>query len=336
MSSDAKNRAGGFTIIELLVSMAILALISVYLTGMLTQQNRAYTVVDQVTEAQSNQRAIAQILEREVRATGGLVWEGASICGVDNVGAPDILYVTDMDSLQMNSSLNYELGATVESGFDGSGTDLIRLASMNLDGAAYYDLDDDGVGDADFKDGAGVIVMDSSNPDRGVVCGQIMDVDFAARTIQVDFTDAVVNLRPVPPVRPEPTLVAVPAHRYTVDPLTLEMTRDDMILADDVEDFQVAYRFDGTDEDMLIDPALDRGSVGNPVYEANELSQAGLREVQIGFVTRSRRTDPRLTGATFQNLHNRAAVPGTDGFRRRPYTSTIRVRNVGHRWYEEG
>ena len=91
----------------------ILALISIYLTGMLTQQNRAYTVVDQVTEAQSNTRAISQILEREVRMSGSLVPEGGAACGVDNTGAPDILYVTDNEPLQIMDTMNYELGAQI-------------------------------------------------------------------------------------------------------------------------------------------------------------------------------------------------------------------------------
>ena len=57
------KRARGFTLIELMIAMAILLLVVVYLTEMLTRQSRAYTVVDQVTEAQQNLRAIADLLE---------------------------------------------------------------------------------------------------------------------------------------------------------------------------------------------------------------------------------------------------------------------------------
>ena len=53
----------GFTIIELMIAMAVLMVVVVYLTEMLTRQSRAYTVVDQVTEAQQNLRAIADTLD---------------------------------------------------------------------------------------------------------------------------------------------------------------------------------------------------------------------------------------------------------------------------------
>src|SRR5262245_19733720 len=109
--TEGRTRESGFTLIELMVSMAILALISVYLRAMLTQPNRAYTVADPVTEAQSNTRAISQILEREVRMSGALVPEGGAACGVDNTDATDILYVTDSEPLQIMSTMNYELGA---------------------------------------------------------------------------------------------------------------------------------------------------------------------------------------------------------------------------------
>ena len=66
-----------------MIAMAVLLVVVVYLTEMLTRQSRAYAVVDQVTETQQNLRAIADLLERELRVTGFLVPEGAAVCGVD-------------------------------------------------------------------------------------------------------------------------------------------------------------------------------------------------------------------------------------------------------------
>ena len=73
------RRRGGFTIIELMIAMAVLLVVVAYLTEMLTRQGRAYTVVDQVTEAQQNLRAIGELLERELRVTGLMVPEGAAV-----------------------------------------------------------------------------------------------------------------------------------------------------------------------------------------------------------------------------------------------------------------
>ena len=338
--SDVKSHDGGFTIIELMVSMAILALISIYLTGMLTQQNRAYTVVDQVTEAQSNTRAISQILEREVRASGGLAPEGAAVCGVDNTDEPDVLYVTDMDPLQITPEMNYALGGEIESGFTGGGTDTIRLIAPGgvvLDGRAFYDLDGDGTGDADFRPGAGVIVVDPKNAMRGTVCGVIVDagVNVAGRTIEVDFSGSTGTLAAKPPGRPTSPLVAIPAHRYMVD-ADNRLMRDEMVLADDVEDFQVAYFFDRDDDGDPTEVGEVFGSATGAVYVANALNMDNeeLRQVRFNFVTRARRPDPSFTGATFQATENRAAVAGTDGFRRRLYRAEVRLRNIGRRWRE--
>lgn len=339
--TERRTRESGFTLIELMVSMAILALISIYLTGMLTQQNRAYTVVDQVTEAQSNTRAISQILEREVRMSGSLVPEGGAACGVDNTGAPDILYVSDSEPLEIMDTMNYELGATIDSGFDGTGTDTIRLntalGGVVLDGDPFFDTDADGVADSDFRAGAAVIVIDPKNPERGSACGVIVaaGVNAAGATLDVDFSDSPGNLAARGAGRPINPLVAIPAHRYMIDDQS-RLLRDEMVLAEDVEDFQVAFFFDTNTTTPGYETKLgssDPDDDGSYVSPGTDHSQ--LRQIRFNFVTRARRTDPRLTGATFQATENRDPVPGTDGFRRRLYRGEVRLRNIGLRWSED-
>lgn len=100
-----KRSKRGFTLIEMVVSMAVLGLVSFFLTEMLVRSSRTYTVVDDVTEAQQNLRAVTTLLERELRSTGFLVPAGAAICGWDTGGAagpdtsPDVLYVSDADAI---------------------------------------------------------------------------------------------------------------------------------------------------------------------------------------------------------------------------------------------
>ena len=329
-------RRDGFTLTELLISIAVLGIVSVYLTNMLTQQNRAYAVVDQVTEAQSSGRAILDLLERELRGTAGLTPEAAAVCGVDNTIRPDLLFVTDGDAYAFDeddpATKSYDAAAKISSGFTGTGTaDVLRLSSMAPDGVAFYDLDADGTPDSDFRPGGAVIVMDQNNPSRGTACGVIAagGVDVAGKQITVDFTAGGENagLASLPL-----TAWVVPAHRYSVN-LQNQLMRDDLVLADDVEDLQLAYFFDSVTADNEVDSdALEYpGTVDGNVYASTDWDNSELREIRFSFVVRTRLADPNLPGAVPQPLENHVPAAVADGFRRRVLTATVRPRNVGHR-----
>ena len=58
------RRHAAFSLPEVMVSLAVLAIVSVFLMDMLAQQTRTYQVVDQVSEAQTNLRVITDLLER--------------------------------------------------------------------------------------------------------------------------------------------------------------------------------------------------------------------------------------------------------------------------------
>jgi prepilin-type N-terminal cleavage/methylation domain-containing protein len=327
-------RRDGFTLAELLISIAILAILSVFLTNMLTQQNRAYVVVDEVAEVQGNARAILDLVEREVRTTALMAPEGAAVCGIDNTAGPDTLYVTDGDAYDFSSETRYNLGASISSGFTGTGTgDTLQLSSVDVDDKPFYDLDADGNPDSDFRPGGGVIVVDRANPERGASCGVIAagGVDTGTRRITVDFSAGAGGLSAHLPGTPAADLVAVPAHRFAVN-AQLQLMRDDIALSGDVEDFQVSYFFDLND-DGLVGGNENPGAAGQPQYFPNApWDNRDLKEIRFGFVVRSRLPDPKLPGAAFQALENRAPIAGTDGFRRRAFTAQVRPRNVGHRW----
>ncbi len=189
------KRRSGFTLIELMIAMAILLVVVAYLTEMLTRQGRAYTVVDQVTEAQQNLRAIADLLEREVRVTGFMVPEGAAVCGVDQTNGSDVLFVSDADALDPANENQLGISASIVGGFTGTGgNESITLDNKVIDGLPFYDTDGDGAADSDFLESVnpfrtgGVIVADRGDPGRGVACGIVTNVNSGSNTIRVDFT----------------------------------------------------------------------------------------------------------------------------------------------------
>lgn len=369
-----QRRSAGFSLIELLISLAVLGLISFFLTDLLVRQSRTYTVVDDVTETQQNLRAVTSLLERELRSTGFLVPEGAAICGYDTGGSgtpddgPDVLYVSDADALDPAgiTSLTTQ-AADVLSGYgDGDGIETLTLSSLVVDANPFYDLDGDGVADSDFLHtttparNGGVIVVDRSNPAAGAACGVITDIDVGANTVTVDFNVATAPNSPGGGgAAPNGTalgagatdLVAVPAHVYWINPGAAggppQLIRDGMVLANDVEDLQLALFYDVDDDGVVdgLDPDFTPppthsaveypgSAADNAEYQPGSWDNSELREVRVTVVARTRGEDPNvlanpnLASSVTQGFENRAAGAVPDGFRRRSITLTVRPRNV--------
>lgn len=363
----------GFSLIELVVSMAVLGLISFFLSNLLVRSSRTYTVVDDVTETQQNLRAVTSLMERELRSTGFLVPEGAAICGYDTGGGgtpdngPDVLFVSDADALDPAgvTSLTTQAADVLGGYGDGDGIEVLQLSSLVVDANPFYDLDGDGVADSDFLFTAaparsgGVIVVDRTNPAAGAACGVITAINPGASTITVDFNIATAPNAPggagaAPNGTPlgvgAVDLVAVPAHVYWINPNGAngapQLIRDGMVLANDVEDLQLALFYD-TDDDGIVDPlgpgdpppfhsALEYpgSAAAGAQYEPGLWDNSELREVRVTVVARTRGQDPdvlanpNLANNVQQGFENRPAGVVADGFRRRSITLTVQPRNV--------
>ena len=338
------KRHSGFTLIELMIAMAVLLVVVAYLTEMLSRQGKAYTVVDQVTEAQQNLRAIGDLLERELRVSGFMVPEGAAVCGVDQTNGSDVLFVSDADALNPVNENQLGIGASVLAGFSGTGgNEALTLDDVVIDGLAFYDTDGDGNADSDFLESVnpfrtgGVIVTDRDNPGRGVACGILTNVNPGADTIRVDFTSNGAAPAGTPlAAGVGGDLVAVPAHVYTV--VNAQLLRDGMVLADDVEDLQFALFYD-LDEDGVMDGDVAEypGSENGNIYQSNVWDNSFLTEIRVNIVVRTRNQDtdvlqnPGMAQGQWQVTENRIDPGGFDGFRRRVHTAVIRPRNVGLR-----
>jgi len=366
------RRSAGFTLLEMMVALGILGIVVAALTQMLVRQTRTYTVVDQVTEAQQNLRAISDVIEREARATGLMVPESGSICGVDNTNRPDILVLTDTDAVNPGTQTENDLAMNVSTtSYSGTGMDTLVLtpqpgfANGTIDNAAFYDNNGDGVQDSDFMDlpalgvTGGVIVSDLNNPGRGSSCGIIQSGSVnllgGNTTLRLDYafgTAGVSSSRPLRGLQPSDNperLVAVPAHVYQVNNAS-QLLRDGLVIANDVEDLQMAFFFDVNGDGRvgnvaagtpppLQDATEFPGSVpGAPLYQAAWWDHSTLREIRVDLVVRTRTPDAdtlqnaALAQNTFITRENRIApaIP-PDGFHRRVHSITVRPRNIGHR-----
>lgn len=330
------TRSAGFTLVELMVTTVIMGIILVYVFGtMLTSQRKAQ-VLDQIIETQQNTRVIAELLEWDLRLTGFMVPDSGGLCAIDNVNAPDVLWVTDADAIDpMGAALGERLGAEILGAPTNiaTGSQTLAVNSLLLETttpSAAYDNDGNGSLDTDFQDNAGVIVSDSANPGRGVACGTVTQVLPAASQIRIFIETAA--LAPLVGGEETPVLKLVPARRYSIN-ANQQLFRDFYMIASDVEDMQFAFYFD-SDDDNVIDlvPVSEYRGDGNGadyVPNANDISK--LREVRLNVVLRTRSPENENVQGRFQATENRIAVAGVDGFKRRVQTSTVRPRNLGAR-----
>jgi prepilin-type N-terminal cleavage/methylation domain-containing protein len=322
----------GFTLVELLVATVILGIVTVALLSSLTTQQKSVANVDQLTEAQQNLRVIGELMERDIRHAGFMVPESAALCGIDNTNAPDRFYVSDANAIQPELEKSADLGAELTGGANNiaPGLQTVNVDSVVLEEATplpSYDTDGDGNNDADFRDEAGVIVVDRNNPRRGVACGNVTAVP-SATSLRLDIASQA--LAPLVVGDAAPQLVAIPAHEYFVD-ATLRLIRDGFTVSHDVEDLQIGYFFD-LNGDNVIDPNEYHADGVGPDYDARAVNGEDIREVRANVVMRTRFPDPDNTQGQFQVTENRLAVAGNDGFRRRAYTTTVMLRNVGSRY----
>lgn len=362
-----KRRSSGFSLIEVMVTAVIFAIITVFLTEMMTRQSRSYTVVEDVAETQQNLRAVANLMEREVRLTGFLVPEAAAVCGYDTASGtpdtdPDVLFVTDADALDPAGVNSLQLGVSITSGLPSfssasASVTLDSTAALAVDGNPFYDLDGDGTPDSDFLFTAapsrrgGVIIIDRADASRGAACGIIEGI--SGNTLTVDFT--------VDGAQPGGSalggagvgdLVAIPAHAYWIGAAASgkpQLMRDGMVFAPDVEDLQVAFFYD-VDGDGVVDGATTTtppfnsateypgSNAANSTWQSSAWDGRDLREVRVTLVGRTRSQDPdaalnpNMRTGQPQMFENRAPFAGApDGFRRRALTFAVQPRNVGRR-----
>ncbi len=362
-----KRRIRAFTLAEVMVAMAILGIVSVFLMEMLARQTATYQVVDQVAEAQTNLRVITDLVERELRVTGFMVPEGGAVCAVDRTNAPDIIVVSDALAINPISQTQNDLGARITAGYDGTNTDTLTIqGNSTVDGNPFYDSDGNGVQDSDFVDvpglnqRGGVIVADRNNPGRGNSCAWIeantLNIGANVSSVRVDYDfgqggTGSLPLRALAASDNPQELVAIPATVYMVNPNN-QLTRNGVVLAEDVEDMQAAFFID-VDDDGVVDndpqPAPQQppftsnteypGSIaGGTQYQSGSWDHSRLREIRLSVVIRTRAQDadvaedPTLATNTFIAMENRVApAQPADGSRRRVLTMTVKPRNVGLR-----
>ena len=315
--------ANGFSLVELMIVLLMVALIGIFVGQTLAASERAHQSVDQTVESQQNLRAVLDMLERDLRHAGFMMPEAASVCGIDATTGPDTLYLADSTIIDPQDDVAEYAAPTITGGSVSSGTGTLTLSSLVVENdplRAALDTDGNGTNDSDFREGGGVIIV-SSNPALGPTCGVVNSVNPGSSSINVTLVGGITS--GTAPYR------IVPANLYQISGGSLEW--NGFTLAGNVEDFQVAWIFD-PNGNSVIDAGEVYGSQGGTAYTRAGENAADIREVRVNLVSRTRleaEDFPEGRPQIFENRNGGGFV--SDGFRRRAVTSTIRLRNVGFR-----
>lgn len=343
-----KNK--GFTLIEILVSLAILGIVLAGIYSVYRMQHKSYIVQEQVAEMQQNERIALQMITRDIRTAGlGLACQQGGIILTEDANGSGAL--DGGEDINGDSALT-AFGDSL--GYDGS--DTIALAyyifsPLGSSGGNTYTTDIFNPAAANFKvqDATGfnvddLVIIYNQNNLCNTATVVITNVQPASGTL-VHATGKAIENKPggIGPafstgdrvrrlITPEGggiiTYRIGNPDGYTLF-RTVRTTGAPVVqpLADNIEDLQFAYGFDVN---------------GNGIVEAGEWfnTPAGqdmtlLREIRVTLVARTIRDDPEFnTGArpVIENHDPAGSIITTPAqavkYRRRVLQTTIKLRNI--------
>ncbi len=293
----------GFTLVELLVAVIILAVVTTGALLMFTTQHRAYIGQEHILEVQQDARLVTEMILADVRLGGFLVPQNTGIGGIDGgASAADVLCTSDpsvIDEAEIDQANGRFPGASLQATL-GAAAETVSLvvASMDIDNS----------GDSDFAVGSGILISDGADTH----CARITIINAATGT--VTFTPQTPGgfSAGTGPTR------AVPAVIYELNGTTLR--RNSVLLSQQIENLQVEYAIDLDDNGTI-----DAGEF--PVHDMTASDPDLIRGLRLSVIARTPSEDPdfRSSGMPAAGNHD----PGTpDGFLRRRFSTNVIARNL--------
>ena len=140
-----KQNENGFTLVELLVAMAISVIVMASIGYVYYTQQKSYVAQEQISAMQQNLRAAMYYMEREIRMAGFDPTQNAN-AGIITATSNSITFTEDIDgdgAFSVNENITYSLADK-----DGDGdNDLERngnLIAENIDALDFVYLDSNG------------------------------------------------------------------------------------------------------------------------------------------------------------------------------------------------
>jgi prepilin-type N-terminal cleavage/methylation domain-containing protein len=339
MRNDLRTSAG-FSLIELMIAVAVFGLITAQLLVVFSNQKRVYTSNERALDVQEQARLTLELISFDTRMGGFMVPRWSAVSSVDggDDGA-DRFCVSDASYFDFSGAPSPLDTKTLP--FEGAqvvnlAADHVTVNNLDIDGSIPAGVDFLAPSAAGAGNGGGIII---SSPTE-TFCARITriagnDIYFEDHDTDdlVEFGDATAYIT----AGVSPNLRAVPAQVYEVDQNALELNRNGLLLASQIEDMQVEYWLDaagtpnGVQDD---DDEFPVNSLNNPDPPGGAIpaDMSLVRRVRLSVLARTTQEDGqsaagRLLGGR-PAMANRIAAVAPDRFRRRSFSASILPRNL--------
>ena len=327
--------SSGFTLIELMVTVALMGLVAMGMLGAMEGQKAVYISNERVLETQEDARLVLDLIAFDARMAGFMVPPVVAISSTDG-GADnaDRLCVSEFSYFDLPDTITpvTSINSRGER-FQAANSQQVQAVTVNS--VTVQSLDVDGNSDGQLGEnhfgvpGDGIIISDGQQ----TFCGAINAINAGARQITVSPAHA-----PIPVFANPTRLRAVPAILYEVVPSpapappgSFSLMRNGLLLSPTIEDLQVEYWADLSnppDGDTL---DLNEAQIPDLNAPLVGMDTSRIKRVRITVVSRSTQADTggklKFSSGSRPAVANRNAGPA-DNFSRRVFTSTLMPRNI--------
>ncbi|HTO55448.1 MAG TPA: type II secretion system protein [Myxococcota bacterium] len=322
----AKHSPAGFTLIEMMVVVAIMGVVTAQLFTVFNNQKKVYASADRALDVQETARLTLDLISFDTRMAGFMVPDYLAVSSVDGgKDHADRLCVSASPFSGKDAFLdptltkgNHFAGAAVSS-VDGGGKVVLKS------------LDVDNDGQPDIGQGGAIIVASHTH----TYCARIANLDLGTLTVTFDVPG---GENPHDYLGDgDADMAAVPANIYELNEGTSELRRNTMLLGSQIEDFQVEYWLDNSG----VPNGVEDGDAEFPVNNLNQPDPPGgaevadnsqIRRVRVSVTSVTTRGD-QSNSATGHTGYGRPALANRvagapDLLRRRSFSASILPRNI--------
>ncbi|MCP4007807.1 MAG: prepilin-type N-terminal cleavage/methylation domain-containing protein [bacterium] len=308
----------GFTLIEMMIAVAILGIITAQTFVVFNTQKRVFLQNEKALDVQEDARLVVDLIGFDTRNGGFMIPSIAGLSSSDGgTSASDRFCVSDSSYFDypgptdVAEALDTAISSVDRSAITGPVTSNVTVSTLDID----FDN-----GTVDFVANAGIILSDGAKSH----CARISSITGST----ISF---VAGHEPASGLFGDTTIVrAVPAIIYEVDDTNFNLMRNGLIMAGGVEDLQIEFWVDSGSTEGVID------SGEFPIHDLNNpggltMDTSLIRSVRLTVIARAvgEESGPNQR----YNLNSRPTAgnrnAGTaDSFKRRRFQSSISPRNL--------